>query len=223
MNFSRRRFAPAAGKAARLAPLEAERLHGLPLEQVPPLQHLRPSCPWQNAAPPTRTSLASSVATLSGEDGDTESVQAEAYGVDDIDDVDDYDSMHFADLADLIEEHTDDASLNSREPMTGDADLHDCASDVAIPLEVTLLARSSTMSSTLGANARAEVERAVHSAFLEECTRGNSPTAAAAEAIRRCRSTLSRESLQAAQACPPFNESHTLLLKEGEDAMGVKA
>mmetsp|Transcript_27448 Transcript_27448/g.50407 ORF Transcript_27448/g.50407 Transcript_27448/m.50407 type:complete len:194 (-) Transcript_27448:126-707(-) len=91
-------------------------------------------------------------------------------------------------------------------------------------------------STSLGARARAEVERAVHDAFLEECGRGSSPTAAAAEAIRRCRSSISRESVQneaggedggrseqAVSRTPFFNESHRLLLKEGKDPFGVTA
>jgi hypothetical protein len=83
------------------------------------------------------------------------------------------------------------------------------------------LERNSTVSSTCGSSARAEVERAVHSAFLEECERGCSPTAAAVEAIRRCRSSMSRESMK--NRGPLFNESHRLLLKEGEDGMGITA
>lgn len=49
------------------------------------------------------------------------------------------------------------------------------------------------LSRTLDSCTRAEAERALQDAFLEEQRRGSSPTAAAAEALRRCR-TSSRES-----------------------------
>lgn len=50
-----------------------------------------------------------------------------------------------------------------------------------------------SLSRTLDSCTRAEAERALQDAFIEEQRRGSSPTAAAAEALRICR-TFSRES-----------------------------
>jgi len=100
----------------------------------------------------------------------------------------------------------------------------DCGRDCLPHLDTTL---NRATSATSASSTRAEVEKAVHDAFLEECGRGSSPTAAAAKAIWRC---CSREAAQGGQESSEtlphtafFHESHRLLLKEGPDGMGVTA
>lgn len=92
-----------------------------------------------------------------------------------------------------------------------------------------------TMSRTPSLSARAAEVSAVHDTFIEECSRGNSTTAATAEAIRRCRSNVCRDSMydserssetatcSMASEATSFDDSRRLLLSEGEDAMGVTA
>lgn len=190
---SRSRVAPAKASGARLAPIQHDSLPA-PGTRLAPLQHDRlPGLPLDTNAPmqslrPTCPWMRSAVNYSEDDalDHDLESCANEDFTV----------------LAPevLIEEDVGRCDVVRCEQSPED--------------EIAGIERLDR--STCGSSARAEVERAVHTAFLEECGRGSSPTAAAVEAILRCRSSLSRGSSF-------HKESHRLLLKEGEDSMGITA
>lgn len=224
----RRRAAPAGGIGTRLAPLEAGPCHNqdnLPFAvgvNVPTMPELRPSCPWEVQDDGTRFSDIPSDSHLSARESHDEGTDAEGVFI----------SALASSPVYLVQSPEEEDNLQ------GSLHMDDMEGASAVDIHVsgdTPEERRASSSASLGARARAEVERAVHDAFLEECGRGSSPTAAAAEAIRRCRSSVSRESVQneagddggrseqAVSHTPFFNESHRLLLKEGKDPFGVTA
>lgn len=215
---ARRRPAP-GGAGTRLAPLGTPRQSQDVLPPMPgaAITDLRPSCPWEqgDAARPADELLDTGTNNIDPHDEGIDdqgmfigAMAAEPVVVAPLYEADVAESQYGCVASAILDtDIVNEVNEGGRSAIEsagsqGDEPRSSSALDAQVQLE------------------RAVVERAVHDAFNEELDRGSSPTAAAADAIRKCCSSVSRESMQNART-PFFSESHRLLLKEGEDNFGV--